>query len=43
MATVNTVLGPVDSASLGFTLSHEHIIVSAAGMSHTYPGPPGND
>ena len=37
MATVNTVLGPVDSASLGFTLSHEHIIVSAAGMSHTYP------
>ena len=38
MAAVNTVLGPVDTAELGFTLSHEHIMISAAGMSHTYPG-----
>jgi phosphotriesterase-related protein len=37
MATVNTVLGPVNTADLGFTLSHEHIMVSAAGMRHTYP------
>lgn len=37
MATVNTVLGPVDTARLGFTLTHEHIMVSAAGMGHTYP------
>ena len=37
MASVNTVLGPVDSDSLGFTLSHEHIILSAAGIRHTYP------
>ena len=37
MATVNTALGPVDTANLGFTLSHEHVIVSSAGMRHTYP------
>ena len=37
MASVNTVLGPVDSDDLGFTLSHEHIILSAAGVRHTYP------
>ncbi len=37
MATVNTVLGPVDSHDLGFTLSHEHIVLSAAGMRQTYP------
>ena len=37
MATVNTALGQVDTADLGFTLSHEHVIVGAAGMQHTYP------
>ena len=37
MATVNTVLGPVDTANLGFTLSHEHILVSSAGVRQTYP------
>ena len=26
MTLVNTVLGPVDSADLGFTLMHEHVI-----------------
>jgi len=38
MAAVNTVMGPVDTADLGFTLSHEHIMVSAGGMRHTYTG-----
>jgi phosphotriesterase-related protein len=37
VATVNTVLGPVDTADLGFTLSHEHIMTSAAGIRQTYP------
>ena len=38
MSQVNTVLGPVDSADLGFTLSHEHITLGAAGTAATYPG-----
>jgi phosphotriesterase-related protein len=29
MATVETVLGPVEASELGFTLSHEHVLVSA--------------
>jgi len=37
LATVNTVLGPVDTADLGFTLSHEHIMTTAAGLRQTYP------
>ena len=37
MATVNTVLGPVDTADFGFTLSHEHVGTNAAGLRHTYP------
>ncbi len=37
MATVNTVLGPIDADDLGFTLSHEHIATGSAGMHHTYP------
>jgi phosphotriesterase-related protein len=37
MATVSTVLGPVDTRELGFTLSHEHIATGSAGMRHTYP------
>lgn len=37
MPTVNTVLGPVDTAALGFTLSHEHVGTNAAGLRHTYP------
>ena len=37
MPTVNTVLGPVDIANLGFTLSHEHVGTNAAGLRHTYP------
>ena len=38
MSQVNTVLGPVDSADLGFTLSHEHITLGAAGTAAAYPG-----
>ena len=37
MATVNSVLGPIDTGKLGFTLCHEHIIISSAGTRHTYP------
>ena len=37
MSIVNTVLGPRDSASLGFTLSHEHILLSSAGIEDTFP------
>jgi phosphotriesterase-related protein len=37
MPTVNTVLGPVDTMDLGFTLSHEHVGTNAAGLRHTYP------
>ena len=37
MPTVNTVLGPVETAHLGFTLMHEHVGTNAAGLRHTYP------
>ena len=37
MPTVNTVLGPIEPAGLGFTLSHEHLGTNAAGLRHTYP------
>ncbi len=37
MPTVNTVLGPVDVADLKFTLMHEHVMVSSAGIPHTFP------
>ena len=37
MATINTVLGEVDTADLGFTLTHEHVMTSAAGIRQTYP------
>lgn len=36
-ATVNTVLGPIDTSKLGFTLSHEHIIASSAGVWQAWP------
>ena len=38
MASVNTVLGPVDTADLGFTLSHEHVCMGAPGIRLSYPG-----
>ena len=37
MKYVNTVLGPVATAELGFTLSHEHVLLSAAGIQQIYP------
>ena len=37
MPAINTVLGPVEAADLGYTLSHEHVGTNAAGLRHTYP------
>lgn len=34
---VETVLGPIDVARLGFTLSHEHIAAASAGMWQAWP------
>ena len=37
MATVNSVLGPLDTAELGFTLTHEHLFTASAGIQQTFP------
>jgi len=37
VATVNSVLGPLDTADLGFTLTHEHIFTASAGIQQTFP------
>jgi phosphotriesterase-related protein len=37
MPTVNSVLGPLDVANLGFTLTHEHVYTASAGILQTYP------
>jgi|SRR5579872_5839699 len=37
MTTINSVLGPLDTSKLGFTLSHEHIIEGSAGIQTVYP------
>jgi len=37
MATINSVLGPLDTADIGFTLSHEHVITTSAGIQQMYP------
>ncbi|MFN0093229.1 MAG: phosphotriesterase-related protein [Dehalococcoidia bacterium] len=37
MATVETVLGPVDSSKLGVTLSHEHVLVAMGQENYWYP------
>jgi phosphotriesterase-related protein len=37
MATVETVLGPVDERELGTILSHEHVIVSMGADNRNYP------
>ena len=37
MTTINSVLGPLDTKDLGFTLMHEHIMHSAAGIPQNYP------
>jgi phosphotriesterase-related protein len=35
--TVQTVLGPVEPAKLGFTLSHEHVCAASAGVWQAWP------
>ncbi len=37
MPTVNTVRGPVDTAGLGQTLMHEHIILRTPGIKENWP------
>lgn len=37
MATVETVLGPAEASALGFTLSHEHVLVNAGNDVRHYP------
>ncbi|HIG44306.1 MAG: phosphotriesterase-related protein [bacterium] len=37
MSNVNTVLGPIETDELGFTLMHEHVMVSASGLYESYP------
>jgi len=37
MPTVNTVSGPIDTADLGFTLMHEHIIIESPGVRENFP------
>ena len=37
MGTINGVLGPIDGGDLGFTLMHEHVMVSASGLIDSYP------
>ena len=32
MATINSVLGPLDTTDIGYTLSHEHVLVTSAGI-----------
>ncbi|MDP3879754.1 MAG: hypothetical protein Q8Q07_05545 [Dehalococcoidales bacterium] len=36
MATLNSVLGPLDTSRLGFTLMHEHTVVASAGIPQDY-------
>lgn len=38
MSNVETVLGPVDSADLGLTLMHEHIVLVSHEIEANYPG-----
>ena len=37
MQNIETVLGPIQTSELGFTLSHEHVVASSAGIPHIYP------
>jgi phosphotriesterase-related protein len=38
LATINGVLGPIETGDLGFTLMHEHILVANRAMRHSFPG-----
>ena len=37
MSAISSVLGPIDTADLGFTLSHEHVMITSAGIQYVYP------
>lgn len=37
MTIINSVLGPIDSGDLGFTLMHEHIVSTFSGLYQNYP------
>ena len=37
MPSIETVLGPIDDSALGFTLSHEHVLVAMGEDNHHYP------
>ena len=37
MGMINTVTGPLDTSELGFTLSHEHVLITSAGIPNVYP------
>ena len=37
MAKVNTVLGPMDTADMGVTLMHEHVLGSSIAIPQIYP------
>jgi len=37
MGAINSILGELDTGDLGFTLTHEHIWQSSAGINVTYP------
>ena len=37
MTIINSVLGPLDTANLGVTLMHEHILSSSIGLPQNYP------
>ena len=34
---INSVLGPIDINTLGFMLSHEHVLTASAGLGISYP------
>lgn len=37
MSVINSVLGPLNTSDLGFTLMHEHILAASAGIPRDYP------
>jgi phosphotriesterase-related protein len=37
MSKINSVLGPMDTSLLGYTLMHEHVVGCATGISQNYP------
>lgn len=43
MTTIHSVLGPLETGDLGFTLAHEHLMVSGTGIYQDYPELLGED